>query len=121
MRLQSKWNDQEGGQRWTIGPLPLTKLFLVSKSSPRKNLSQDGNHQLLAFGRCSWTTEQHQKNESLVNLFTIKLKFLPGNFSKNTTKKNRINSFPPDPGRAPAWVFLYSNKKINRIRPQAHN
>src|SRR5210317_2588608 len=69
IRLQSKWNDQEGGQRWTIGPLPLTKLFLVSKSSPRKNLSQDGNHQHLAFGRCSWTTEQLQKSESSVNLF----------------------------------------------------
>ena len=26
-----------------------------------------------------------------------------------------------NPGRAPAWVFLYSNKKINKIRPQAHN
>ena len=115
IRLQSKWNDQEGGQRWqrwTIGPLPLTKLFLVSKSSPRKNLSQDGNHQHLAFGPCSWTTEQLQKNESLVNLFTIKLKFLPGNFSKNTTKKNRINSFPPDPGHLWPGFFCAWKKAL---------
>ena len=26
-----------------------------------------------------------------------------------------------NPGRDPAWVFLYPNKKINKIRPQAHN
>ena len=110
-----------GGQGWTIERSLLTKLFLVSKSSPRKNLSQDGNHQHLAFGHCSWTTEKLQKSGGLVNLFMIKQKFLPGNFSKNTTKKNRINSFPPDPGRDPAWVFLYPNKKINKIRPQAHN
>jgi hypothetical protein len=91
---------------WTIGPLPLTKLFWVSKSSPRKNLSQDGNHQLLAFGHCSWTTEQRQKSGILVNLSLIELKLKPGNYSKNFTKKNRINSFPPDPGREIAWVFL---------------
>lgn len=84
--------------QWTIELSQLTKLSLVSKNSPRKNLFQDGNHQRLAFGLCSWTTEQLQKSGSLVNLFMIKQKFLPGNFSKNTTKKNRINSFPPDPG-----------------------
>ena len=121
IRLQSKWNDQEGGQRWTIGPLPLTKLFLVSKSSPRKNLSQDGNHQLLAFGHCSWTTEQRQKSESLVDLSLIELKLKPGNYLKNFTKKNRINSFPPDPGREIAWGFFVTIIINNRIRPQAHN
>ena len=101
--------------------ITVNETFLVSKSSPRKNLSQDGNHQRLAFGHCSWTTEQLQRSENLVNLFMREPKFLPGNSSKNTTKKNRINSFPPDPGRDPAWVFLYPNKKINKIRPQAHN
>jgi hypothetical protein len=110
-----------GGQRWTIGPLPLTKLFWVSKSSPRKNLSQDGNHQLLAFGHCSWTTEQRQKSGILVNLSLIELKLKPGNYSKNFTKKNRINSFPPDPGREIAWGFFVTIIINNRIRPQAHN
>jgi len=37
------------------------------------------------------------------------------------TQKGCKIDFPPDPGRAPAWVFLYPNKKINKIRPQAHN
>ena len=36
------------------------------------------------------------------------------------TKSTRI-VLTSNPGRAPAWVFLYPNKKINRIRPQAHN
>ena len=29
--------------------------------------------------------------------------------------------FTSNPGRSSAWVFLYPNKKINKIRPQAHN
>ena len=101
--------------------ITVNETFLVSKSSPRKNLSQDGNHQLLAFGHCSWTTEQRQKSGILVNLSLIELKLKPGNYSKNFTKKNRINSFPPDPGREIAWGFFVTIIINNRIRPQAHN
>ena len=121
IRLQSKWNDNKGGQGWTIERSLLRKLFLVSKSSPRKNLSQDGNHQRLASGRCSWTTAQHKRSEILVDLSLIELKLKPGNYSKNFTKKNRINSFPPDPGREIAWGFFVTIIINNRIRPQAHN
>jgi len=105
---------------WTIEPLLLTKLFLVSKSSPRKNSSQDGDHQLLAFGICSWTTEQQKKSGNSVNLFSTELKLKPGNYLKNSTK-NRINSFPPYPGREIAWGFFVTIIINNRTRPQAHN
>lgn len=102
-------SSSEGGRKWTIGPLPLTKLFLVSKSSPRKNLSKDGNHQRLAFGLCSWITGQRKRSEILVNLSTTELKFLLVNYLKNISKNNKINRFPLTTwaSNRPGFFYIY--------------
>lgn len=66
-----------------------------------------------------WRKVQSQMAASSNQLYSFRCGEQIGLFSKRARAAGIVST--SNPGRDPAWVFLYPNKKINKIRPQAHN
>ena len=66
-----------------------------------------------------WRKIQSQMVASSNQLYCFRCGEQIGLFFKRVRAAGIVST--SNPGRAPAWVFLYPNKKINKTRPQAHN